>query len=267
MSSPSASIYSARQEKKGAEAAASAQIQMANQGAETQRMQFAENKELLQPYVGAGIEAMGNLGGYQQYGIPAAQNLEMYSNTGARALSGQQALMGLLGPEAEQQAMDSIANSEMMSALSQQGENSILQNASATGGLRGGNVQRALMEYRPQLMNDLINQRYSQLGGLAAQGGNVSQYLTNIGSGASENIARLGQGSATGQAALGSGSANQISNLMAESGAAQAGGLLAAARAKGKQQGAVGNAVADVFGAYFSGGASKGSGTTKGVTK
>jgi hypothetical protein len=89
--------------------------------------------------------------------------------------------------------------------MTQQGENAILQNASATGGLRGGNVQAALSQFRPQALNALIEQQYGRLGGLA----------------------QLGQASAAGQGAQGMQSASNIGNLFANQGAATAGGQIA----------------------------------------
>ena len=89
--------------------------------------------------------------------------------------------------------------------MTRQGEEAILQQASATGGLRGGNVQAALSQFRPQVLNSLIEQQYNRLGGLAT----------------------LGQASAAGQGAQGMASASNIGNLLANQGAAIAGGQLA----------------------------------------
>jgi hypothetical protein len=72
--------------------------------------------------------------------------------------------------------------------------------------LRGGNVQAALAQFRPQLLNQLIEEQYSQLGG-----------LTNI-----------GQSTAVRQAAAGQQTGQNVANLLANQGAALAGGQLAA---------------------------------------
>ncbi|WP_221175245.1 hypothetical protein, partial [Staphylococcus aureus] len=80
-----------------------------------------------------------------------------------------------LGQNAAQQtAIGNINNSAEMQTYLQQGENAILQNASATGGLRGGNTQAALAQFRPQLLNQLINQRYQNYAGLTALGQNAA---------------------------------------------------------------------------------------------
>lgn len=109
----------------------------------------------------------------------------------------------------EQQAIADIIAGPEYGAYLQEGENAILQNASATGGLRGGNVQASLAKFRPTLLADLINQRFARLG----------------------QIAGLGQASAAGQAAAGLQTGTNIANLYGQQGAAQAGQALAAGQA------------------------------------
>jgi hypothetical protein len=170
----------------GSSAAASAgkragkiQAKAAQAGIEEQRRQFDALIKLMSPYVAAG----------------------------APALEQQMAMAGLRGPEAEQAAIESIAASPQLQALARQGEEAILQQASATGGLRGGNVQAALAQFRPQLLQQLIEQRYGQVaditdigrvgamtqaeGGLAT-GTNIGNLL--LGKGSAEAGARLAQG-------------------------------------------------------------------------
>lgn len=162
-------------------AAADAQTRTAQMGIEEQRRQFDALQKLLAPYVQAG--------------------------TGA--LSGQQALLGLSGADAQQQAIAGIQNSPQFSALQQSGTNSLLQNASATGGLRGGNTQAALAQFSPQLLSQLIDQQYSRLGGLTSLGQNAAAGTGNAGMATGQGIANLlgQQGAAQAGAALNSGNA------------------------------------------------------------
>lgn len=171
------SITGAKQAGKAAERAGETQAAAAQAGIDEQRRQFDALVELMSPYVQAGTGAM------QQ----------------------QQALIGLQGPEAQQQAISGFEQSPLFQSLQQQGENAILQSASATGGLRGGNVQAALSQYRPQLLNQLIEQQYGRLGGLAT----------------------MGQASAAGQASGGMQSASNVGNLLANQAQAIAGGQMA----------------------------------------
>jgi hypothetical protein len=170
-------ITGAKQAGKAAERAGATQAAASQAGIDEQRRQFDALVELMAPYVTAGQGALG----------------------------GQQALIGLQGPEAQQQAISGFEQSPFFQSLTQQGENAILQNASATGGLRGGNTQAALAQFRPQMLNALIEQQYGRLGGLSS----------------------LGQASAAGQASQGMSSASNIANLLANQGAAIAGGQLA----------------------------------------
>jgi len=128
-----------------------------------------------------------------------------YVTAGTGAIGEQQALIGLEGPEAQRAAMAGFEQSPLFQSITQQGESAILQNASATGGLRGGNVQAALAQFRPQVLNSLIEQQYGRLGGLST----------------------LGQAAAAGQGAQGMESASNIGNLLANQGAATAGGQIA----------------------------------------
>ena len=173
-----------------------------------QRRQFDQIQQLLAPYVQQGQSA---LGGMQQY-----------AQAGAPALAGQLALLGISGPDAQRLAIAQVKDSPNMSALMQQGENAILQNASATGGLRGGNTQSALAQFRPALLASLIDQQYSRLGGLTALGQTTQQ-----------NLASLGQASAAGVGNAGMTSAANIGSMLAGAGQAQGQAALA--------QGAIGS--------------------------
>jgi hypothetical protein len=148
-------------------------------GIEEQRRQFDTLRELLQPYVEAGTPA----------------------------LEGMQALAGLGGAEAQRAAIGQLEASPLLQAQMEQGERALLQRASATGGLRGGNVQAALAQFRPQMLQQAIEQQYNRLGGLTT----------------------LGQQSAAGVGTQGTALGQNISNLLQQQGAAQAGARLAGA--------------------------------------
>jgi len=136
--------------------------------------------------------------------------LSPYTQAGPGALQGMQGLAGLRGAGEQQASIDQIKQSAQYQELARQGEQGILQNASATGGLRGGNVQAALAQFRPSLLNQLIESQYSKLAGLTS----------------------LGQASAAGTAAAGQQSATNIGNLYSAQGAAQAAGLTGVAQAQ-----------------------------------
>jgi hypothetical protein len=135
--------------------------------------------------------------------------LEPYVAAGGPALQAQMGALGLAGPEAQQEFVAQQEQSPAFQALARQQEEAILQNASATGGLRGGNVQGALAQFRPALLNQFLTQQYDRLGGMTS----------------------LGQQSAAGVGTAGMQSANAISGLLGEAGAARAGAALGVGQA------------------------------------
>jgi hypothetical protein len=198
------SAYSASQSGKAADKAAETQAESSEAGIAEQRRQFDKITELLSPYVSAGTGAIGQ----------------------------QQAILGLQGAGAQQKAISGIEQSPYFKSVFQQGENAILQNASATGGLRGGNTQGALAQFRPALLNQLIQQQYSNLGG-----------LTNV-----------GQASAAQQAVAAGNTGANISNLLGQQGAAVAGGQLAQGAAQSQLAGNLVGIAGGLYGAYGGGG-------------
>jgi hypothetical protein len=198
-----------------ASTAAGAQERSAELGIEEQRRQFDELQKVLAPYVTAGTEAIAGL--------------EPYAAAGAPALEQQMALSGAAGPEAQRAAVAALEASPMFQAQVRQGEEALLQQASATGGLRGGNIQAALAQFRPQMLQAEIERQYGRLGGLTALGQTTTQ-----------NLAQLGQASAAGQAAAGMESGSAIANLLAQQGAAQAGSALASGQAQAQMWSGIG---------------------------
>jgi hypothetical protein len=172
-------LLSSSMQADAASEAAGAQSGAAQAGIDEQRRQFDEMQRLLAPYVQAGQPA----------------------------LAGMQNLIGLGGAEAQQQAISGIEQSPLLQALTRQGEEAILQRASATGGLRGGNVQAALAQFRPQMLQQALEQQYSRLGGLTS----------------------LGQQSAARVGTAGMETGVNVGNLLQQQGAARAGGALGSA--------------------------------------
>jgi hypothetical protein len=137
-----------------------------------------------------------------------------------------------IGVERQRQAIQNIEQGPLFQELARQGEEGMLQNAAATGGLRGGNVQGALAQFRPNLLNQLIEAQYGKLAG-----------LTSLGSGSAQNLLSTGQASAAGTAAAQQNAAQNIGNLMVGQGAAMAGGQIGAANAFAQGLGGVSSAI------------------------
>lgn len=127
--------------------------------------------------------------------------LAPFTDAGLSAVAQQRDLLGLNGADAQNGIVNSVQNSPQFQALLQQGQNSILQNASATGGLRGGNTQSALAKFSPALLAATLNDRFSQLGSLATAGANAGLGLGSLSSQSGAQQAALIQGSAQTNAA------------------------------------------------------------------
>lgn len=162
---------------KAAGKASNIQVQAARDGIAEQKRQFDALQVLLKPFADAGTSSLDQ----------------------------QLALLGLRGDGAQRAILSSLQSSPAYTSALQTGENRILQNASATGGLRGGNTQAALAQFAPALLSQTINDQFSRLGGLTS----------------------LGQNAAAGVGNAGMATGNSISNLLQQQGAAQAGGVLA----------------------------------------
>lgn len=111
-----------------------------------------------------------------------------YTEGGETAFNSALDLLGL-GEGSQQAAIDNLTNQDYFKGLVSQGEDALLQNASATGGLRGGNTQAALAQFRPSMISQLVQQQLSNLGGISATGlqgagtlaGASQNYANNIG--------------------------------------------------------------------------------------
>lgn len=175
-------MYSANTAAGAAGAGADAQNLMALYGGMTQQANLMNVTKLLAPYVDAGLAGT----------------------------QGQRDILGLNGAGAQGSAYSAIENSPGFQATIQQGEDAMRQNASATGGLRGGNFQAALAQYRPTMLQQAIDQQYNRLGGLAS----------------------VGQRTALGVGDLNTNTANNQTQLMSQMGANSAGAALAQGRAQ-----------------------------------
>lgn len=194
-------ITGAKQAGKAAERAGEVQAGAAREAIEEQRRQFDKLVEIMAPFVAVGA--------------PAVEAMRPFEEAGLRAFQQQQALSGLLGEQAQRDAIATLERSPEFQALTRQGEVALLQRASATGGLRGGNIQAALAQFRPRMLQEQIETQLGRLGGFAGTGLGVSGTLL-----------KTGQASAAGQAAAGMESAGQIGDLLGQAGAARAGGIL-----------------------------------------
>lgn len=183
------SALSANAQKKAAAKAGDAQTQAAYAQMEQQQAQFDKIRELLQPFVNTGTQSNESLAG----------------------------LLGASGPRAQQEAIIGLQNSPLYQSQLHAGENAILQNASATGGLRGGNVQAALGRFAPALLASTIQNQVGNLGALSNQGltaaGGVSSGLQSLSNANSAALGNIGQAQAGSALAAGNANAGIFNSL------------------------------------------------------
>lgn len=190
-------LAAAKMSSSAAKKAANTQAQAADQATEEQRRQYDQTRADNLPFLAAGQQALG----------------------------AQFDLLGLNGSEAQGTTIEALRASPIFQSLMRQGEEAILQNASATGGLRGGNMQTALASFRSDLLARTISDRLAQLGGITGQGATTAANLGQFGQANADSVGNiaLGRGAAVGGAQLAggqaranaiSGTAGTIGNLL-----------------------------------------------------
>jgi hypothetical protein len=124
---------------------------------------------------------------------------------GTAALGQQGDILGLNGADKSAAALAALKDSPIYASLIRSGDEGVLQNASATGGLRGGNLQRGLADFHADTFAQLIQRQLENLSGVSGAG--------------------LTAGADLGQ--LGANKSNALAGLFGQQGAAQAGSTLA----------------------------------------
>lgn len=176
-------VLSSKSQKKAAQSGQQSQEGMSREAIAEQKRQFDQLQSLLKPYVQGG-----------KNGLYAQQNL-----------------LGLMGDNAQQQAISGIENSPFFKSQYQQAENAMMQNAAATGGLRGGNFQEALADNRSNMLYNNVQGQIQNLGGLATNGQNAAAGVGTAGQNMANQVGQQLNGIGASQAgyALAKGQANQ----------------------------------------------------------
>lgn len=128
----------------------------------------------------------------------------------ANPVGGRAAVAAVSDQEAQRLAIERVKGGAQFEELAKQGEYGIMANAAATGGLRGGDTQAALAQFRPQMLQALITQQLQNLGGITSVGGNAAGAIANAAVGTGTNIgnAYSSTGQTNAQAAIAAGQAN-----------------------------------------------------------
>lgn len=276
-----AGFFGASKKRKAAKQAADAQVAAAQQGIGVIQGNQQQGIDALTGAREAGIASLtaGRDGGLaalaNQMGInredleKTLADLAPFISGGAEALGAQKNLLGLGGNDAQGSAIAALKNSPLFASLFGAGEEAILANGSATGGLRGGNIQRSLADFGSDTLAKVIEHQLSQLGGVrdagitaAGQAGNarlgagqlnsgLAQDQANLNNTTGVNLANLNTGTAGIIANLLGASGVNIANLFGQQGSARAGGIIGKANAESQMFGSALEGLASVIGAFL----------------
>lgn len=129
-------------------------------------------------------------------------NLAPRIAAGNQAMQQQMALLGMGGQEAQKQAFAAFGDSPGQRFLRERQEKALLRNASAIGGLGGGNVRTALQEQAVGLAAQDYNNQFNRLGAISSGGqaatSNLNQFGANMANNVSNSLGAMGQSRASG---------------------------------------------------------------------
>jgi hypothetical protein len=195
---------------------------------------LAARPDVMAEYQRASGAADKNSPAYLQQGLDSPLNYARYwyNNMGGNAsyqIPSSITSGGATTPDAatqQQQAIDALKNSPLYKSLYFNGEQALLANASATGGLRGGNLETGLAQFGANTLADVYQNQIANLSNLSGLGANTGGVLGQLGGSTSSNISSLLQslgaeqaGGITGSSALLGGGINSgLSSLLSSLG-------------------------------------------------
>jgi hypothetical protein len=134
-------------------------------------------------------------------------NFKPYLSAGGPAIASILDILGLNGPDPQQAAIAQLKGGPGFTSQYDTGVDTVLQNAAATGGLRGGNTQTGLAQFGSGLLNQIIQQQLAGLGGLAGMGAGAAGQIGQFGQANSSAITDIlgNKGTTTASGILGRG--------------------------------------------------------------
>lgn len=187
---------------------------------------YGEAKTNFNPYIAGGLEASDQTNRLLGIG-------DHLTGTASNPLSAQQQQTG---------ALAALKDSPLFKSVFNTGQEAVLQNAAATGGVRGGNVQNALAENGENTFASVLQNYLAQLGGVAGQGLSASSGLAN----------------------LGANNAQSLGNLFQASGASNAGAILGQQNVQNQLQQQITQQLSSAFAGFGGGGTAAGLGGSSG---
>lgn len=156
-------ILGAKSAKKGSRKAEAAQLDYLNRALGVQTEQRAQDREDFAPWRTEGAAALGQQGD----------------------------ILGLHGADPQAAAIAQLQNSPFYQSLYRNGLEANLQNASATGGIRGGNEVDSLADFGRDTLAQTIQQQLGNLGTVSGQGIGATGMGVQAGDALSQAIASI----------------------------------------------------------------------------
>lgn len=126
----------------------------------------------------------------RQFDITQEQ-FEPFRQAGLSALDRQQALLGFGSPDEQQAALDAFQRTPGQTFLRDQQERALLRNASAIGGLGGGNIRTALQENAFNRASTDFGTNLNRLAGISGTGQTATRDVNQFGSATANNVTGL----------------------------------------------------------------------------
>ncbi|WP_394659890.1 hypothetical protein [uncultured Novosphingobium sp.] len=182
-------LFGGGAQKKAANQAMQAQTAALNRAIDIGNQQFQQTRSDYMPYTQAGTAAIGDLSALLGLG-------------GLSELGATQA-----GRDRQAEAIAQLPQGPLYQSLYRNGEEALLQNAAATGGIRGGNTQRGLADFGSDVLANVYQNQLSNLSGVAGLGlgatGSVASFGANNANNAAGLTTQIGQAQANNYLARG----------------------------------------------------------------
>ncbi len=170
--------------KKAVDKAAKAQEAALNRAIDIQNQQYQQTRQDFMPYTQAGTNAITSLDALMKVAMGGG-----YGGAGGWGTPPTVATDEMLAAQAQLEGL--IKGTPLYQATYRNGEEALLQNASATGGLRGGDTARGLADFGADTLANVYGTIKNDLGGLAGLGLGATGSVAGFGANAANATAGL----------------------------------------------------------------------------
>lgn len=155
-----------------------------------------DSKKAISKARDATLAGIANAKGDLNSQLAATQGrLDPFEIGGQQAFGQEGDILGLHGADAQSSILDQLKASPMFQSLFRTGQDTVLNNASATGGLRGGNITGHLANFGSDTLAQVIQQQLQNLAPMSQQGLQATEFGGQLGAQNAGALANLDTGS------------------------------------------------------------------------